>query len=148
MKLKHVEYGVVIESEMDAAATTHSIDCDENMSRDEPIENYFHMGFKYLEIIMFLAVMHGHTLGLRQLKRILKERTLFRRKFKDDISTVADVIEQELSGSACNLGYRSGHRKLLQVHRMVTDRETVRSVLAEIPRSQRCDLSTTKTETP
>ena len=79
---------------MDAAATSHSIDCDENMSRDELIENYFYMGFKYLEIIMFLAVMHGHTLGLRQLKRILRERNLFRRKFKDDISTVADVIEQ------------------------------------------------------
>ena len=125
MKLKHVEYGVVIQSEMDAAATSHSIDCDENMSRDELIENYFHMGFKYLEIIMFLAVMHGHTLDLRQLKRILRERNLFRRKFKDDISTVADVIEQELTGSACNLGYRSMHRKLLQVHRMVMDRETV-----------------------
>ena len=68
MKLTHVEYGVFIESEMDAAATTHSFDCDENISRDELIENYFHMGFKYLEIIMFLAVMHGHTLGLRQLK--------------------------------------------------------------------------------
>ena len=114
---------------MDADATTHSIDCDENMSRDELIENYFHIGFKYLEIIMFLAVMPGHTLGLRQLKRILRERNLFRRKFKGDIRTVADVIEQELSGSACNLGYRYMHRKLLQVHRMVTDRETVRSVL-------------------
>ena len=72
------------------------------------------MGFKYLEIIMFLSVMyrHGHmgpTLGLRErgLKRIglLREGNLFRRKFKDDISTVADVIEQELSGGACHLGY-------------------------------------------
>ena len=45
MKLKHVEYGVVIPSEMDVAATSHPIDCDENTSRDELIENYFHMGF-------------------------------------------------------------------------------------------------------
>ena len=42
----------------------------EGSSRDDLVEQYFHLGLSYTEILCFLAAVHGVHLCLRQLKRI------------------------------------------------------------------------------
>lgn len=104
--------------------------CD--MDREELIGHYFTLGFAYQEIVMFLHAIHGFTVSLRQLKRILRSLNLYRRKHKHDINIVARSVEEELNGSGINLGYRSMHRRLMQMHGIVTDRETVRLVMKHL----------------
>ena len=100
--------------------------------RDDVIKIYFHLGFSYADILTFLALYHDVDLRLRQLSRILRRLGLRRRKFKDNIHTVVELVEQELSGSGRDLGYRSMHERLRKIHHLVTDRETVRIILLHL----------------
>ena len=43
---------------------------DQPVERDTLIEQYFSTGLSYDEILLFLALLHGITLSIRQLKRI------------------------------------------------------------------------------
>ena len=47
-----------------------------NNERNYLIEQYFHHGLSYSEIMSFLVLSHGVRLSLRQLKRILRSRGL------------------------------------------------------------------------
>ena len=51
-----------------------------NVERGDLIERYFHLGLGYSEILLFLGSLHGCFLSLRQLKRILKQQGLGRRR--------------------------------------------------------------------
>ena len=53
--------------------------------RNDIIENYFHLGLEYSEILLFLGLFHGITLSLRQLKRLLKAKGLGRRRNPSDL---------------------------------------------------------------
>ena len=53
---------------------------DTSMDRDSLVEGYFRLGIDYVEILAFLIMFHGIRLSMRQLKRILRERGLARRK--------------------------------------------------------------------
>ena len=68
--------------------------------RDSIIENYFKLGISYKEIIAFLFLTHGIVLSLRQLKRILRNRGLFRRRnaWYSNYEEVIRAIEIELQG--------------------------------------------------
>jgi hypothetical protein len=48
---------------------------------------------------------------------------------KVDDSVVVDAIVSELDGTGSHLGYRSMHDRLLKIHHIHTDRETVRRIL-------------------
>ena len=48
-------------------------------SRDRLIQEYFYQGYPYQLILCFLYFVHGISLSLRQLKRILKRLSLRRR---------------------------------------------------------------------
>ena len=86
---------------------------DDNSERVDLIERYFHLGLVYSEIFMFLGSLHGCFLSLRQLKRILKQRGLGRRRNRSNPRVVCDAIEQELRGSA--IGYRLMTQKKIVV---------------------------------
>ena len=73
------------------------IDMAENDLRNHLIEEYFHMGFNYKEIIDCLFLNNGIPLSLRQLKRILAKKNLERRRFSS-LDEIADAIEEELKG--------------------------------------------------
>lgn len=60
-----------------------------------------------IEIIAFRALGHGVRLSLRQLKRILRQRSLRRRDRPSDGWDVLAAIEQELSRSGSSLGYQT-----------------------------------------
>lgn len=53
----------------------------DNDHRNHLIEEYFHMGFNYKEIIDCLFLNNEIRLSLRQLKRILEKKNLGRRRF-------------------------------------------------------------------
>ena len=74
-----------------------------HVKRDILIEHYFHMGIGYSEIL-FLGLMHGCFLTIRQLKRVLKRRGMGRRRNRTDPGEVIETIERELSGSGSTIG--------------------------------------------
>ena len=47
---------------------------------DGLISTYFHLGFSHVQILSFLTLSHGIRLSFRQLKRILRNQGLFRRR--------------------------------------------------------------------
>ena len=61
-------------------------------NRDELVEKYFHLGLKAVEILGFLTNVHGFTLSLRQLKRILRARGCRRRKAPSDFDEAVRII--------------------------------------------------------
>ena len=61
--------------------------------RDELIVKYFHFGLSYKLIIAFLVSVHGISISLAQLKRILKKFGLCRRWTRIDLENAARIIE-------------------------------------------------------
>ena len=101
--------------------------------RNKLIEYYFHMGLSQMEIIGMLLYSHSIILSRRQLKRILRSRTLFRRKQYSSINDVREYLETELCHSGKLNGYRWMHRKCIQCGFTVTQR-TVRNLLLLLDR--------------
>ncbi|KAJ7385288.1 hypothetical protein OS493_016362 [Desmophyllum pertusum] len=102
---------------------------NDHVGRDELIEHYFHLGLGYDEILLFLLMLHGITLSIRQLKRILRHRGLGRRANRSDPRQVYQAIEEELRGSGSTIGYRQMTQRLVLDYRLVVDKETVRELL-------------------
>ena len=100
-----------------------------NVERVDLIERYFQLGLGYSEILLFLGSLHGCFLSLRQLKRILKQQGLGRRRNRSNPREVCQAIEQELRGSGSTIGYRQMTQRLLHAHGITTDKETVREML-------------------
>ena len=59
-----------------------------DLSRNELIEKYFHLGLQAAEILGFIVNIHGFRLSIRQLKRILRARGCQRRKEPSDFDEV------------------------------------------------------------
>ena len=74
--------------------------------RNAVIKLCFDMGVLYRDIIAILAIECGVVISLRQLKRVLKELGLFRRKNYSDVGDVVEFISNQLHGSGCLHGYR------------------------------------------
>ena len=96
--------------------------------RNSVITDYFNIGLSYIEIVAFLASLHGMTLSLRQLKRILRHLRLGRRLNRSNVGDVLDAVMQELNGSGSIIGYRAMHQRLRNNYGLVVTRETVRQV--------------------
>lgn len=101
----------------------------QGIERDELIERYFHLGFRYKEIILFLISCHGIEISERHLKRILRQRGLGRRTNPSSANDVFEAMHKELEGSGNSVGYRSMHQRLRDCRRLVVSRETVRQAL-------------------
>lgn len=101
----------------------------EGLTRDELIVKYFYLGLTAPEILLYLANIHGISLSLRQLRRVLNRLGCNRRVNKSDVDEVCDAIETELSGSGSIIGYRAMHQRLTNEYGLVTTRETVRRIL-------------------
>ena len=63
------------------------------IDRDSLIERYLCMGINYVEILAFLVMYHGICLSMSQLKRILRERGLSRRKQQSSVNQIIDAVE-------------------------------------------------------
>ena len=89
-----------------------------NTYRLEIIKNYFFSGLLYTEIVLLLFVIHGIKLSLRQLKRILKAKSLCRNKNNSRRACLRDLISAEIENSTKCIGYRSMWRQLVNDHRI------------------------------
>ena len=89
------------------------------VSRNDAMENYFTLGFTASETLSFLLNVHGIRLGLRQLRRILKNRGCTRQEQSTDMSVIVRAVEEELSGSGSIIGYRSMHQRLTTEYTLI-----------------------------
>lgn len=101
-----------------------------DLDRNSLIERYFHLDFDYVEILASLLLLHGFSLSIRQLKRILSQLGLRRRKNQSDPVEIIAAAEDELKQSGSLLGYRLMHQRLRLCHGIVTSKEVVRKVLS------------------
>ena len=99
---------------------------------EELIFKYFDDGFWYKEILEFLEFVHGYSLSLSSLKRILRRNNKKRRALRCSQQELSDAVERELGGSSNNAGYRRMHRILISkgircrredVRKMVCDKD-------------------------
>ena len=74
---------------------------------------YFSLGLSYSDILWFLAVDHNLIISLRTLKRRLSQLRLFRRKHKSPLIDVASFIQEQISHSGFQHGYRWMYQKCL-----------------------------------
>ena len=73
------------------------------IERDRLIRSYFHQGLSYTEIVFTLLRIHGVSLCVRQLKRILARLGL-KRRFNDNnsspLETIVEAILKEIETTA------------------------------------------------
>ena len=99
---------------------------NQNVHRNDLLVQYFHLGLDYKEILALLVLLRGFQLSLRQLKRVLGQRTLGRRRNPSDLMDVVSAIEHELTGSGSSLGYWSMSQRLASEHGLNVHKETVK----------------------
>ncbi|XDV31020.1 hypothetical protein PO909_033797 [Leuciscus waleckii] len=95
------------------------------------IEVYFELGLKYKEMQAVLSSRHGFYISERHLKRILRERGLFRRKNYSSLVDLIDFIRNQLQFSGQIHGYRWMYAKCREKGLRVR-KEDVRLVLKEL----------------
>eukprot|EP00112_Aurelia_sp_Birch-Aquarium-sp1_P012636 Seg2658.1 transcript_id=Seg2658.1/GoldUCD/mRNA.D3Y31 product="hypothetical protein" protein_id=Seg2658.1/GoldUCD/D3Y31 len=97
--------------------------------RDDILETYFRQGFSHTEILSLVKRRHQIQLSLRQLKRILYGRNLYRRKNHSPINDVINCITAELSHSGECVGYRQIWKRLRDDHNIVVAREDIQYLM-------------------
>ena len=80
-----------------------------HLNQEQAIRHYFNSGFEHNIILQFLSRYHGITISSRILCYRLKQFGLSRRCVPDEIDKerVAHLIQQEINGDGCLLGYRA-----------------------------------------
>lgn len=110
----------------------------------ELIDLYFNFGLHYKDITALLASHHRYIISERHLKRILKCRSLFRRKGFTSPDLVISLISEQLQTSGQLHGYRWMYTKCKE-NRLHVRKEDVRLILKELdPRvlnSEELDVS-------
>ena len=99
------------------------------MFRDGFISTYFHLKFNHVEVFSFLTLSHGIRLSFRQLKRILRNQGLFRRRNYSNPYEIVSAVEREPCGSGSSIGYRLMHHRLRNDYDLAVDKEIVRLIL-------------------
>lgn len=98
---------------------------------EELIQRYFRIGFKYSEILLFLAYYHGIYISMRTLNRMLASFDLKRRR-QICWNRILDAVEIELNGTSKYLGYRAMQAKLRLTYGVYVSRESIRTILQAI----------------
>ena len=78
-------------------------------SGEEIVKHYFLAGFSFGEILEFLKCYHNVNITLRQLNRILRKNSLYRRHMKTSLNAVIMKIKERLERSNRSYGYSSMH---------------------------------------
>eukprot|EP00111_Clytia_hemisphaerica_P004806 TCONS_00013816-protein len=98
----------------------------------EIIEYYFHRGFVYESILLFLNVNHGIQMSLRTLKRRLGEYGLKKKDVNVNEGQIRTIIEREIEGPSSQLGYRGMWNKLRTSYSLTVPRDTVMRILKDV----------------
>ena len=92
------------------------------------VSSYFKLGLNNKEILQCLALIHGHVISIRGLKRIMAKLSLYRRKCHSDILEVALFVAGQCETPAQFNGYRWMHARCIDQGFVVTQ-DTVRLLL-------------------
>ena len=102
------------------------------IERDRLIRSYFHQGLSYTEIVFTLLRIHGISLCVRQLKRILARLGL-KRRFNDSnsspLETIVEAILKEVETSGQCIEYHTMWRRLVQRYNLKVKCDTVLNLL-------------------
>ncbi len=109
----------------------HYLPLSGNCDANDAIRAYFRIGFSYYEIRLFLAVYHDVQISPRTLTRKLRALGLRRNTIRQGVNWdyVLFAIEEELSGSGSELGYRAMQARLRHSYHIQISRENVRLLL-------------------
>ncbi|KAK6189737.1 hypothetical protein SNE40_001736 [Patella caerulea] len=111
------------------------VDCANNyVDRNDAIAKYFYMGFTYSEIISFLYVFNGVNIGYRQFQKILRKLGLRRNNFQRQLvyNEVIRAVEQELSKTGQNFGYRTMQLRLKQKYHISISRHSLGRIMRHL----------------
>jgi len=100
--------------------------------KESLIMDYFRKGFKYTEIVDLLFVKRGIKLSLRTLKSNLKLYGLKRKNLNFDVERVVKKLQEEVTGSSSNFGYRTMWQHLRQNHCMYVPRDTIMELIRHV----------------
>ena len=102
-------------------------------NEQEVIESYFLAGFEYETILSFLSKYHGINYSMSTFKRRLKEYGLKRKNgYEIDDNHIAEIIQEELDGLSCVLGYRSMWHILRIKYGLCVPRDRVQIILKQL----------------
>ena len=104
------------------------ITMDNVLDRNVLINFYFSLGMSQRDIVIALALNHGHTISQRHLRRVLKDLHLCRRNYTDIVEAV-QYIERALEESGRKHGYRWMFERCIN-HGIRIRREDVRIILS------------------
>lgn len=96
--------------------------------RNKLIKTYFLLGLNHFEIVATLQTNDGIIISLRQLRRVLRQLGLFRKKHFSGVPSLNRFLEAQLAESGQLHGYRWMHLKCLQNGFVVTQK-TIRQLL-------------------
>ena len=105
--------------------------CANDVSLNETITEYFHLGHPYVAIVDLLK-REGISIHLRTLKRKLKDLGLSRKRNLVDEEAVKRLIDEEIQGAGRLAGYRSIWHALRLRHQVHVPRNLVARLLKQI----------------
>ena len=77
------------------------------------VDQYFHAGFKYKEIIALLEKCH-RKVSLRILHRLLRQQNLYRKGIQSPVPGIVSFIHHKLQGSGSRIGYRAMQQRCIK----------------------------------
>ncbi|CAB4042081.1 Hypothetical predicted protein, partial [Paramuricea clavata] len=96
------------------------------------IEYFFHLGYKYEDIVNLLEIYHGISICIRTLKRRLAKNNLKKKNNMVEPENLRDIIQREMQGS----GELSGYRKIWHIlcinHHLHVPRKLVAQIVHDI----------------
>ena len=95
------------------------------------VEQYFHAGFKYKEIIAILERCHRKKFSLRTLHRLLRQQNLYRKGIQSPVPDIVSFIQHELQGSGSCIGYRAMQQRCIK-NRLNVSRTIVAQVMEDL----------------
>ena len=98
---------------------------------EEIIKNYFRLGYTYNEILTSLFQIHGISVSLRKLHRILRRNGLYRKSNKSSFDQVIEFVSEQLEGSGSSIGYRQMHQRCI-MHGFRVNRSNVLTILQQL----------------
>ena len=71
------------------------------------VDQYFHVGFKYKEIIALLERCHRKKASLRTLHLLLRQQNLYGKGIESPVPDIVSFIQHELQGSGSCIRYHA-----------------------------------------
>ena len=110
-------------------AKVGAIPCTDN--EGDVIRFYFHKGYRYESIRIFLMIYHDLSMSVRTIKRRLHQYGLRKRDLSLSHHRVRQIIRNEIKGPSSIRGYRGIWNMLKSTYNLSVPRDSVMQILRE-----------------